>query len=259
MGRVKSGVTLCAIWHLHRSEVYAISRNMEEADFEKKSQIVPRAETPSISGQLLQLTEGSSKPGSWKVRKPLATCTADRQRTELFRRAGHPWHGSWLTRSQTQWVHDMILHSPPTFFMHAGRAALTACLLISLQSWVGAWNSHPLYSISFFFWIRIMQKIWFLGPIHIFLPKSWDNPEWIVEAYPSMYSAASDASVGRLCWLAAGGREAWNCWNAPPKSPADSHWKMCLWSTARERVGRRAFLFHRAFCKKPHCFQGLDL
>uniref|UniRef100_U3JU59 Uncharacterized protein n=1 Tax=Ficedula albicollis TaxID=59894 RepID=U3JU59_FICAL len=49
-----------------RSEVYAISRNMEEVDFEKKSQIVPKAEIPNISDQLLQSTEGSSKPGSWK-------------------------------------------------------------------------------------------------------------------------------------------------------------------------------------------------
>ncbi|NXX30005.1 VIT2 protein, partial [Nicator chloris] len=49
-----------------RSEVFAISRNMEEVDSEKKSQILPRGEIPSISGQLLQSTEGSSKPGSWK-------------------------------------------------------------------------------------------------------------------------------------------------------------------------------------------------
>ncbi|XP_056352955.1 vitellogenin-2-like [Oenanthe melanoleuca] len=49
-----------------RSEVYAVSRNMEEVDFEKKSQIVPKAEIPNISDQLLQSTEGSSKPGSWK-------------------------------------------------------------------------------------------------------------------------------------------------------------------------------------------------
>ncbi|NXI18030.1 VIT2 protein, partial [Irena cyanogastra] len=49
-----------------RSEVYAISRNMEEVDSEKKSQIFPKGEIPSISDQLLQSTEGSSKPGSWK-------------------------------------------------------------------------------------------------------------------------------------------------------------------------------------------------
>ncbi|NXB68579.1 VIT2 protein, partial [Struthidea cinerea] len=48
-----------------RSEVYAISRNMEE-DSEKKSQLVPKGEVPSISDQLLQATEGSSRPGSWK-------------------------------------------------------------------------------------------------------------------------------------------------------------------------------------------------
>lgn len=73
---------LCAIYHLHRSEVYAISRNMEEVDSEKKSHIFPKGEIPNISDQLLQSTEGSSKPSSWKVRKPLAICTADRQRPE---------------------------------------------------------------------------------------------------------------------------------------------------------------------------------
>ncbi|XP_066048653.1 vitellogenin-2-like [Chamaea fasciata] len=49
-----------------RSEVYAISRNMEEVDSEKKSHIFPKGEIPNISDQLLQTTEGSSKPGSWK-------------------------------------------------------------------------------------------------------------------------------------------------------------------------------------------------
>uniref|UniRef100_A0A8C3N974 Uncharacterized protein n=1 Tax=Geospiza parvula TaxID=87175 RepID=A0A8C3N974_GEOPR len=67
-----------------RSEVYAISRNMEEVDSEKKSQIFPKGGIPSISDQ--ESTEGSSKPGSWKVRKPLATCTAESR--ELLRRAG---------------------------------------------------------------------------------------------------------------------------------------------------------------------------
>ncbi|NXS16033.1 VIT2 protein, partial [Mystacornis crossleyi] len=49
-----------------RSEVYAISRNMEEEDSEKKSQLLPKGEIPSISDQLLQSTEGSSRAGSWK-------------------------------------------------------------------------------------------------------------------------------------------------------------------------------------------------
>ncbi|NXA62565.1 VIT2 protein, partial [Mohoua ochrocephala] len=49
-----------------RSDVYAISRNMEEVDSEKKSQLLPTGEIPSISDQLLQSTEGSSRPGSWK-------------------------------------------------------------------------------------------------------------------------------------------------------------------------------------------------
>ncbi|NWV55117.1 VIT2 protein, partial [Daphoenositta chrysoptera] len=48
-----------------RSDVYAISRNMEEVDSEKKSQILPKGEIASISDQL-QPTEGSSRPGSWK-------------------------------------------------------------------------------------------------------------------------------------------------------------------------------------------------
>lgn len=54
---------------------------MEEVDSEKKSQIVPKGEIPSISDQLLQSTERSSRPGSWKVRK-YTICTADRQRRE---------------------------------------------------------------------------------------------------------------------------------------------------------------------------------
>ncbi|NWI77061.1 VIT2 protein, partial [Dryoscopus gambensis] len=49
-----------------RSEVYAISRNMEEEDSEKKSQLLPKGEIPSISDQLLQSTEGSSRPGNWQ-------------------------------------------------------------------------------------------------------------------------------------------------------------------------------------------------
>lgn len=73
---------MCAIYHLHRSEVYAISRNMKEEDSEKKSQLFPKGEIPSISDQLLQSAEGSSRPGSWKVRKPLTLCTADRQGTD---------------------------------------------------------------------------------------------------------------------------------------------------------------------------------
>ncbi|NWX09135.1 VIT2 protein, partial [Caloenas nicobarica] len=48
-----------------RSEVYAISRNMEEVDSEKKSQLLPR-EVPVISDQSFQPSERSSKPGSWK-------------------------------------------------------------------------------------------------------------------------------------------------------------------------------------------------
>ncbi|PKK27936.1 vitellogenin-2-like [Columba livia] len=49
-----------------RSEAYAISRNMEEVDSEKKSQLLPRGKAPIISGQPFQPSERSSKPGSWK-------------------------------------------------------------------------------------------------------------------------------------------------------------------------------------------------
>ncbi|KFP98667.1 Vitellogenin-2, partial [Haliaeetus albicilla] len=49
-----------------RSEVYAISRNMEEIDYEKKSQLLPKGEVPSISNEPFQPSESSSRPGSWK-------------------------------------------------------------------------------------------------------------------------------------------------------------------------------------------------
>ncbi|XP_074007518.1 vitellogenin-2-like [Numenius arquata] len=49
-----------------RSEVYAISRNMEKVDSEKKSHLVPEGEVPSISDQAFQSSERSSGPGSWK-------------------------------------------------------------------------------------------------------------------------------------------------------------------------------------------------
>ncbi|NWX24359.1 VIT2 protein, partial [Aegotheles bennettii] len=49
-----------------RSEVYAISRNMEEVDSKKKSQLLPREEVPSISDQPFQSSEKSLRPDSWK-------------------------------------------------------------------------------------------------------------------------------------------------------------------------------------------------
>ncbi|KAM7107370.1 vitellogenin-2-like [Ciconia maguari] len=49
-----------------RSEVFAISRNMEEVDSEKKSQLLPKGEVPSISDQPFQPSERSPRPGSWK-------------------------------------------------------------------------------------------------------------------------------------------------------------------------------------------------
>ncbi|NXF79637.1 VIT2 protein, partial [Sclerurus mexicanus] len=49
-----------------RSEAYAISRNMEEVDSEKKSQLLPRGEVLSISDQPFQPQERFSRPGNWK-------------------------------------------------------------------------------------------------------------------------------------------------------------------------------------------------
>ncbi|XP_017680338.1 PREDICTED: vitellogenin-2-like [Lepidothrix coronata] len=49
-----------------RSGVYAISRNMQEEDSEKKSQLLPKGEVPGISDQPFQPPERSSRPGSWK-------------------------------------------------------------------------------------------------------------------------------------------------------------------------------------------------
>lgn len=111
---------------------------MEEVDSEKKSRIFPKGEIPSTSDQQLQSTEGSLKPGGWKVRKPLVTCPADRQRAESSSEGWAPltWelanqiiamekhrngeiqqgHGISQTKLKTQWVHNMILHSPLTFF-----------------------------------------------------------------------------------------------------------------------------------------------
>ncbi|NXO55840.1 VIT2 protein, partial [Aramus guarauna] len=43
-----------------RSEVYAVSRNMEEVDFEKKSPLLPKGDQP------FQPSERSSRPGSWQ-------------------------------------------------------------------------------------------------------------------------------------------------------------------------------------------------
>ncbi|XP_008941200.1 PREDICTED: vitellogenin-2-like [Merops nubicus] len=46
-----------------RSEVYVISRNMEEVDSEKKTRLLPKGEVPIVSDQP---SESSSRPGSWK-------------------------------------------------------------------------------------------------------------------------------------------------------------------------------------------------
>ncbi|XP_010148943.1 PREDICTED: vitellogenin-2-like, partial [Eurypyga helias] len=49
-----------------RSEVNAISRNMEEVNSEKKSQLLPKGEVPSTSDQPFQPSDRPSRPGSWK-------------------------------------------------------------------------------------------------------------------------------------------------------------------------------------------------
>ncbi|XP_035393591.1 vitellogenin-2-like [Cygnus atratus] len=51
-----------------RSEAYAISRNMEEADSEKKTHILPKGEITNISDQKFQSSEISSRAESWKQR-----------------------------------------------------------------------------------------------------------------------------------------------------------------------------------------------
>uniref|UniRef100_A0A8C0B547 Phosvitin n=1 Tax=Buteo japonicus TaxID=224669 RepID=A0A8C0B547_9AVES len=50
----------------YRKPFYAISRNMEEIDYEKKSQLLPKGEVPSISNEPFQPSESSSRPGTWK-------------------------------------------------------------------------------------------------------------------------------------------------------------------------------------------------
>ncbi|NXY48555.1 VIT2 protein, partial [Ceuthmochares aereus] len=51
-----------------RSEVYAVSRNMEEVDSEKKTHIVPKGEVLNITDQPFQPSEGTSGAESWKQR-----------------------------------------------------------------------------------------------------------------------------------------------------------------------------------------------
>uniref|UniRef100_A0A8V0ZG90 Vitellogenin 3 n=2 Tax=Gallus gallus TaxID=9031 RepID=A0A8V0ZG90_CHICK len=51
-----------------RSEAYAISRNTEEVDTEKKSPILPKGEMPTISNQRFQSSEIFSRARSWKQR-----------------------------------------------------------------------------------------------------------------------------------------------------------------------------------------------
>lgn len=60
-----------SFYHLHRSEAYAISRNTEEVDTEKKSPILPKGEMPTISNQRFQSSEIFSRARSWKVTRPV--------------------------------------------------------------------------------------------------------------------------------------------------------------------------------------------
>uniref|UniRef100_A0A8C3K926 Phosvitin n=1 Tax=Calidris pygmaea TaxID=425635 RepID=A0A8C3K926_9CHAR len=63
----------------YRRAFYAISRNMEKVDSEKKSHLVPEGEVPSISNQPFQPSERPSRPGSWKVRRPLTVLQTGRK------------------------------------------------------------------------------------------------------------------------------------------------------------------------------------
>ncbi|XP_027754198.1 vitellogenin-2-like [Empidonax traillii] len=66
-----------------RSEVYAISRNLQEGDSEKKSQLLPKGEVPRISDQPFQSRERSSRPGSWKQSSiPSVISKGDQQGSE---------------------------------------------------------------------------------------------------------------------------------------------------------------------------------
>ncbi|XP_031460429.1 vitellogenin-2-like [Phasianus colchicus] len=51
-----------------RSEAYAISRNMEEVDSEKKSPILPKGEMPTVANQHFQSSEIFSRARSWEQR-----------------------------------------------------------------------------------------------------------------------------------------------------------------------------------------------
>ncbi|KAJ7410137.1 hypothetical protein WISP_111067 [Willisornis vidua] len=78
-----------------RSEVYAISRNMEEVDSEKESQLIPK-EVPNISDQPFEPPEGSSRPGSWKqISIPSVISKGYEQGSE---EAHHPNVGRLYTR-----------------------------------------------------------------------------------------------------------------------------------------------------------------
>lgn len=64
----------------------------------------------------------------------------------------------------------------------------------------------------------------------------------------------------RLAWGTGGlAAQNWCREISPPKGLAGSHWEVCLWNTAWERLGRRDVLFHRALWRKLHCFQCLDV
>ncbi|NWR71624.1 VIT2 protein, partial [Centropus unirufus] len=63
-----------------RSEVYAVSRNMEEVDSEKKSHIVPKGEEPSVSDQPFQPSGRSSEAESWKQRSILSVISKGYER-----------------------------------------------------------------------------------------------------------------------------------------------------------------------------------
>lgn len=76
---------LLSFYHLHRSEAYAISRNMEEVDSEKKSPILPNGEMPTVSNQHFQSSEIFSKARSWEVTRPVLQAGREQTASQIPR------------------------------------------------------------------------------------------------------------------------------------------------------------------------------
>uniref|UniRef100_A0A8C3M0G0 Phosvitin n=1 Tax=Chrysolophus pictus TaxID=9089 RepID=A0A8C3M0G0_CHRPC len=68
-----------------RSEAYAISRNMEEVDSEKKSPILPKGEMPTVSNQHFQSSEIFSRARSWEVTRPVLQAGREQTASQIPR------------------------------------------------------------------------------------------------------------------------------------------------------------------------------